>query len=317
MSPRWIIDPGHGGRQPAGNSTPLGVRGPSGLLEKDVVLDLARRVQARLGGQAQLTRSQDVNLSLGQRCAVARQQSAEAFVSIHANAGPAGRRGAEVFAHAHASGASRDLARSMTRELAAFGGPVLGNRAAELAVLTPDWHAPKTAACLIEVDYLSDGVGEERLRNPRSLDSLASAIARGVRGRYGGGITVTNQPPPHRTRAPASDVNNRAPFRLVQQYVPDNEIGFEFAAIGVEPSDPVNFQGPVRAEVVVVISDTSNQELARGSVTIVDDARGYVTFTGPSDPPMPTSINYEVTVYNRYRSEQGLDLRMWTYTYAE
>ena len=39
-----VIDPGHGGTVPVGQSTPYGVRGLNGLVEKNVTLGLAQRV---------------------------------------------------------------------------------------------------------------------------------------------------------------------------------------------------------------------------------------------------------------------------------
>src|SRR5262249_32830783 len=80
------IDPAHGGGSAAGRSTPFGARGVTGLLEKDVTLGVARRVAAHLGGEAQLTRQADVNLSLGERALTARRVGAHAFVSLHAEA---------------------------------------------------------------------------------------------------------------------------------------------------------------------------------------------------------------------------------------
>src|SRR5215207_4039398 len=57
LAPRIIIDAGHGGSEPAGNSSAYGGRGQRGVVEKDVTLDIAKHVVARLGGAAALTRS--------------------------------------------------------------------------------------------------------------------------------------------------------------------------------------------------------------------------------------------------------------------
>lgn len=79
---RVVLDPGHGGEEE-------GARGPSGLLEKDVVLDVARRLAARLrpeGFDVVLTRQGDEDLSLDDRAAIANQERADLFISIHANA---------------------------------------------------------------------------------------------------------------------------------------------------------------------------------------------------------------------------------------
>ncbi|MCG6915955.1 MAG: N-acetylmuramoyl-L-alanine amidase [Deltaproteobacteria bacterium] len=78
-----VIDPGHGGKDP-------GAVGPSGVKEKDVVLEIAKRLQekikAKLNLDAILTRSSDEFLPLEERTALANTQKADLFVSIHTNA---------------------------------------------------------------------------------------------------------------------------------------------------------------------------------------------------------------------------------------
>ena len=80
-----VLDPGHGGHDP-------GAIGPSGLTEKDVVLDVTRRVarlaEDGLGVKIALTRATDVFIPLRERTNVANKQRADLFVSIHANAHP-------------------------------------------------------------------------------------------------------------------------------------------------------------------------------------------------------------------------------------
>src|SRR5262245_37408880 len=120
-----VIDPGHGGRAAAGRSSPLGACGRLGTLEKDVTLQLAKRVAARLGGRATLTRREDVNLSLAERVRMARQWGAGVFLSLHANAGPPGAHGAEAWVHPHAGASSRALANALGRELGRIGGGAL------------------------------------------------------------------------------------------------------------------------------------------------------------------------------------------------
>jgi N-acetylmuramoyl-L-alanine amidase len=90
-----VIDPGHGGRDP-------GALGPRGIREKDVVLDVARKVKRLLeeeqGYNVILTRDRDVYLSLEDRAAIANQKSADLFISIHANANRNKRlRGLETY----------------------------------------------------------------------------------------------------------------------------------------------------------------------------------------------------------------------------
>lgn len=81
-----VLDPGHGGSAEAGASSPNNTSG-GGLLEKDVNLDIARRVRERLAQRATvyLTRDSDTNLSLAARAGFARAMSADVFVSLHCN----------------------------------------------------------------------------------------------------------------------------------------------------------------------------------------------------------------------------------------
>jgi N-acetylmuramoyl-L-alanine amidase len=90
-----VIDPGHGGDD-------AGVHGPGGTLEKDVTLAVARQlksaIEQRLGVRVLLTRDADVAVAPDDRTAVANNNKAAMFVSLHANASlkPA-VRGATVF----------------------------------------------------------------------------------------------------------------------------------------------------------------------------------------------------------------------------
>lgn len=179
--PRIVIDPGHGGTQALGGSSPLGCRGPSGTLEKDVNLRLAERVASYLGGDVALTRSTDVAMSLADRAEVAKRAGASIFLSLHANSGPVGARGSETFVHSDANGASAALGEVLQRRLAGLGGPNRGLKTARFGVLRPDRLATNTAACLLEVDFLSDPAGERRLTSAQEVDTLGRAIADGVR----------------------------------------------------------------------------------------------------------------------------------------
>lgn len=79
---RVVIDPGHGGHD-------QGTVGPHGLLEKDLVLDVARRlgklIQDQSGSEVVYTRSDDTFVPLEGRTAIANERRADLFISIHAN----------------------------------------------------------------------------------------------------------------------------------------------------------------------------------------------------------------------------------------
>ena len=79
---RVVIDPGHGGHD-------HGTTGPSGLKEKELVLDLANRlkilIEQRLGAEVVLTRDSDVFIPLEERTDIANRHRADLFLSIHVN----------------------------------------------------------------------------------------------------------------------------------------------------------------------------------------------------------------------------------------
>jgi N-acetylmuramoyl-L-alanine amidase len=189
MSRTIVIDAGHGGTSPAGNSSAFGVRGPRGAVEKDVMLALAQRVAAHYGSDSILTRQADINLPLGERTAVAQRYGSAVFISLHANSGPRGARGAEAYVHERGNVRSAVLADSIQRELGAYGHAVAPVGREQLAILSPEKLPTHTAACLLEVDYLSDPYGEQRLTDPASVDRMGAAIARGIR-RYMGNAAL-------------------------------------------------------------------------------------------------------------------------------
>jgi N-acetylmuramoyl-L-alanine amidase len=80
-----VIDPGHGGHD-------VGTISPGGLYEKDLVLDVSKRVAAlleeRLGAEVVLTRNEDIYVALEERTRIANQHKADLFLSIHANSSP-------------------------------------------------------------------------------------------------------------------------------------------------------------------------------------------------------------------------------------
>ena len=82
---RVVIDAGHGGHD-------TGTIGPDGLMEKDLVLDVALRlgklITQQLGAEVVYTRSGDVFIPLEQRTKIANTEKADLFISIHANSSP-------------------------------------------------------------------------------------------------------------------------------------------------------------------------------------------------------------------------------------
>ena len=90
-----VLDPGHGGED-------TGVRSAGGVLEKQITLDVARRLktlfETRIGARVVLTRDDDRAVSVDERAAVANNSKADLFLSLHMNATSSpGVAGAEIF----------------------------------------------------------------------------------------------------------------------------------------------------------------------------------------------------------------------------
>ncbi len=124
-----VVDAGHGGAEP-------GAKGPGGALEKDVTLAVARRLkaalEARLGVRVILTRDGDATIGLDERAALANNNKADLFVSLHANASVRqATSGAEVFYLSldEYGDAAQRAAKGDNESLPVFGG---GSRDIEL-----------------------------------------------------------------------------------------------------------------------------------------------------------------------------------------
>ncbi len=123
------IDPGHGGDDE-------GVRGGNGAKEKDLTLAVARRakaaIEARLGIRVLLTRDDDRSLSIDERTAIANNNKADLFLSLHANASMRkATAGASVFTAAFDSGTQQVAPAGGGERVPTFGG---GSREVDLVL---------------------------------------------------------------------------------------------------------------------------------------------------------------------------------------
>ena len=143
------IDAGHGGKDP-------GATGKKGTREKQVVLQMARRLAKHLerepGYKPVLIRSSDVFLPLRDRIKKARAAKADLFISIHADASPNSRaQGSSVYILSQ-HGASSEAARFLAKQENAvdlIGGISLENRDEMLASVLLDLSQRHT----IETSY--------------------------------------------------------------------------------------------------------------------------------------------------------------------
>jgi N-acetylmuramoyl-L-alanine amidase len=128
-----VIDPGHGGAD-------VGARGRRGAEEKALALDVARRLKTllemRLGVRVILTRDDDRAVSLDERAALANNNKADLFLSLHLNAAPTGgAAGAEVF-HVRLDREGEDARRVADNDASSL--PVLGGAVRTIDVIPWD-----------------------------------------------------------------------------------------------------------------------------------------------------------------------------------
>jgi N-acetylmuramoyl-L-alanine amidase len=201
------IDPGHGGED-------HGTAGAGGLTEKELTLAVARRlkvaIEGRLGVRVLLTRDEDRRVPLDERTAVANNNKADLFISLHANASmrPAAS-GASIYVAAFDESA-RASARHAPERVTVFGG---GLRDIELVLWDlaqirhvdhsvefarilqqefgdrvplaprPLERAPfrvlesaNMPAVMIEMGYLTNGAQEKQLADPSFQNGFAQAV---------------------------------------------------------------------------------------------------------------------------------------------
>ncbi len=193
---RVVLDPGHGGND-------QGAIGPGGLREKDLTLDIARRVRSMLaqaGVQVLMTREFDRTTSLADRVQQTKASNADVFVSIHFNtAGNRQAHGTETFVLTRGGRSSTASGNPGTgipeypgnrfdganailgyyvqrRTLEQTGNFDRGVRRSRFAVLR-DAPCP---AVLIECAFLSHAPEEARLESETYRDAIAQGIAEGI-----------------------------------------------------------------------------------------------------------------------------------------
>lgn len=189
-----IIDPGHGG-QDSGMIH-------SGIMEKDLALDVARRVDRILQSKrvpTLLTRTGDNYISLAGRAAAANREPNGLFVSIHFDEAPPAATGVETYFAAHQissapmivswlpflQGTPADQANLESQSLAGLIQESLvagthavnrGTRAQQFYVVTNVRHP----AVLIEGGFLTNKEDAAKLMTEEYREQLAGAIAAGV-----------------------------------------------------------------------------------------------------------------------------------------
>ena len=180
-----VIDAGHGGPDP-------GAVGKTKILEKDVTLAVAKRVQVFIrqgGGKPVMVRDEDKDLGntsgllkrkredLAQRIQLAADAQADVYLSIHANSFPNEKLvGPQTFYHAD-SAEGRALALAIQQELNLVAD---GKRVAKA---NKDFFILKKAnqaAVTVELGFLSNPAEEQLLNTPEYQQKLAWGIYQGL-----------------------------------------------------------------------------------------------------------------------------------------
>ncbi|HVH89665.1 MAG TPA: N-acetylmuramoyl-L-alanine amidase [Terriglobales bacterium] len=220
---RIVVDAGHGGHD-------TGTIGPNGLLEKDLVLDVALRLgkllEQKLGAEVVYTRHDDTFIPLETRTAIANQNQADLFISIHANSSrDTSARGVETYylnftrspealevaarenavsetsvhdlqdlvkkiALKEKIDESREFAATVQRALytgESSKNPGVKNRGVKKAPFIVLIGA-NMPSILAEISFVSNPTDERKLRTPEYRQRIAESLYRGV-ARYAQGLS--------------------------------------------------------------------------------------------------------------------------------
>ncbi len=167
-----VIDPGHGGKD-------SGAVGLGGILEKDIILPISKRIAQVLqqnGVQVVMTRDSDYFVTLPGRVQLAERANADVFVSIHANAVGLGRSdvsGLETYYYDSGLGLARIVHNSILQSVNVKDRRV---RRARFFVL----RKSSMPSILVETGYLTGREDNAKLRNLAYQNQMAEAIARGI-----------------------------------------------------------------------------------------------------------------------------------------
>lgn len=171
-----VLDPGHGGDD-------IGVRGSGGLEEKQLTLDVARRVrqrlETRLGLRVILTRDDDRSPALDERAATANNSKADLFLSLHANAALApAMSGAEVF-HVRLDREGESVRREAASESTML--PVLGGGRRTIEVVRWDLaQAPHVEASALLASLLEEELRRRVPMSPRPVQQAPLRVLAGA-----------------------------------------------------------------------------------------------------------------------------------------
>ncbi|WP_169525225.1 N-acetylmuramoyl-L-alanine amidase [Pseudalkalibacillus hwajinpoensis] len=172
-----VVDPGHGDHDPGASR--------SKLLEKDINLDVSLYLEKKLkaaGATVVMTRRDDTFLELTERSNIANNISADAFVSVHTNAGPEAAHGIETYWYdKYSSAESKALAESIQKRLIEVtDARDRGAKNQSFSVI----RQSRMASVLVEVGFLTNDEEYQLLLTQSYREELAEGIYQGVLDYY-------------------------------------------------------------------------------------------------------------------------------------
>ncbi|UTR14097.1 N-acetylmuramoyl-L-alanine amidase [Salipaludibacillus sp. LMS25] len=200
-----FIDPGHGGSDPGAVA--------NGLQEKDVVLDISKRIDSKLneysGVKTRLSRTNDTFISLSNRAKMANDWGADYFLSVHINAG--GGEGYEDFIfNGNVSSATESNQSLMNKEVVeATGFNNRGKKQANFAVL----RLTNMPAILTENGFIDNSNDANKLKNNSFLDKVAEGHVNAIAKMFGlkSESPSNGENAPSKPRSSTPNNSNRSP----------------------------------------------------------------------------------------------------------
>src|SRR5699024_4264004 len=170
-----VIDAGHGGSDPGASG--------NGLKEKDITLDVSKRVKKMLesdGYTVVMTRTKDESVTLKNRTDLANEINADLFISIHVNScGSCGATGIETWWYnkGHKPNESKKLAQALQEEV------IKETNAKNRNTKNGNLHVnreSKMPSSLVEIGFIDDKKEANNLKKSSYKNSIAKGIVKGI-----------------------------------------------------------------------------------------------------------------------------------------
>lgn len=219
MAAKIVLDPGHGGSNPGATF--------QGRRESDDVLRLAMavgRILEENGYDVSYTRTSDVTQSVGQKAAIANEEGADLFISLHRNAAqyPGQYTGVQTLIYDD-SGFKREMAENINRNMEALG---FRNAGVEIRPNLVVLNSTEMPALLVEAGFIDSGV-DNQLFDSR-FQAMAQAIADGIMETLemeglgaSGGDMMGQQPMPGTPMQPSQPMPDMRPQRPMPPFMPE------------------------------------------------------------------------------------------------